>query len=463
MVNMYDIIRSDNVLINDNKEQDVNPCDLREMQQVHKKHSDKLCVFLYARQNDVTRPYIDINFYRDVKWPVTFKQFRIIPGFRFSAEDEEEFLSLIKKKNLYIDDNMFFDVQKRISALFPEWHMGFGGDISRYLDNLYSVSHRSGPKEILYKSGLHNLAYNIDNIDEYNLIGNTPQEIFDMNLRLLRIMNRFGDDVRRMSDESSRMVQKKIYEKYSSYMMKTPTSEQWKYLEEDCWGQDFNRRLFNNLRDVNADIYRRYFDLCDILGDLSPYKKIPNSENIYSCVQLMETIKNHIEDKDIIDEGIKKYLINELLYENDDYEAIIPTSLIQVCNESINMSNCLMSNYIYKLSSGMTHIVFIRKKKNRKESYMDIEISHRKIINARLRFNSLPTVEDYKFLSEYAQNKDLIFEPRELIMGETDYDELFGREDLIAYLDELEDEKLSNIDGRIDGEDFYFDGQIWRL
>ena len=106
--------------------------------------------------------------------------------------------------------------------------------------------------------------------------------------------------------------------------------------------------------------------------------------------------------------------------------------------------------------------MFVRRKTDTEESYMDIEIVHRKIITARLKFNELPTVEDMDFLIEYAREKDLICRPRELIMEDGEYDELFGREDLVDFLDGIEKEE-TNADARLYGENFCFDGQRWDL
>ena len=123
------------------------------------------------------------------------------------------------------------------------------------------------------------------------------------------------------------------------------------------------------------------------------------------------------------------------------------------------MHNCL-ANYLYKLSEGYTHVVFVRRKSDKEGSYMDIEITHREIIMARLKLNELPKVEDMEFLIEYAREKNLICNPRELIMGDGEYDELYGREDLIDFIERIEEK---NADTRLDGDDFYFDGQFWYM
>ena len=459
MVNEYDIIRQNSVRINNSIRNDnIEASVYRDMQRIYKKNSDKLCVFIYVRKDESEEKSIDIYFYKDIAWPMTFKQFRIIPDSRFKQQDEEEFLSLIHRKNLHIEPEMFNDVQSRISELFPEWHMNKTPTIGQYLDNLYYVSHRSGPKEIMYKSGLQNIAYDLNKIEDYNLIGSSPSQILEMPLNLCRIMNKF-DDVRRISDEPSRKNQVRVYERYSSFISKTTTTDQWNYLEQDCWGRKFNRKLFNYIKETNAELYRRYFEVGSILGKLNPYKKLPRPDEIYTKLQLMESIANHMEDKGVIDEGIQKHRIADFAYENRDYKAIVPSTMIQIIEEGINMHNCL-ANYLYKLSEGYTHVVFVRRKSDKEGSYMDIEITHREIIMARLKLNELPKVEDMEFLIEYAREKNLICNPRELIMGDGEYDELYGREDLIDFIERIEDK---NADSRLDGEDFYFDGQFWHL
>ena len=461
MVNEYNIIRQTSARINNTiRTNNIEASIYRDMQRVYRENSNKRCVFIYVRNDKIDGQFIDIYFYRDIAWPMTYKQFRIIPDYRFKQQDEEEFLYLIHRKNLHIEYEMFCDVQITISELFPQWHMNKTKSIGQYLDNLYFVSHRSGPKEIMYKSGLQNIAYGMDQIEDYNLIGSSPQEILEMPLPLCRIINEFGD-VKRISDEISRKHMISVYEKYSSLISKTITKDQWKYLEQDCWGRKFNRKLFNYIKEINADIYKRYIEIDSLLGDLNPYKKLPSPKDIYEKLQFIESIANHMEDKEFLDKGIQKHRIADLAYENSDYEAIVPSTMVQIIKEAINMHNCLMT-YLYNLSNGGTHIVFIRKKCDTEESYMDIEIAHRKIITARLKFNALPKVEDMEFLIEYAREKDLICRPRELIMEDGEYDELFGREDLIDFLEGIEKED-TNADARLDGGDFYFDGQRWDL
>jgi len=441
------------------------PCvtstDMRVLQQVYKEHSDSLCVFIFVRQNENNNTYLEIDFYKDINWPYKLKQFNIYQGFRFTEDEEEEFMTLIHKRKLYIEPQIFTEAKERIDIVFPEWNMNSEQDIGRYLDNLYFVSHRSGPKEIMYKSGLKNLAYELDLIEDYNLIGSSPQEILEMPLPLCRIMNEFGD-VKRISNEQSRKHQISIYEKYSSFISKSTTINQWNYLEQDCWGRKFNRKLFNYIKETNVDLYKRYFEVGSLLGDLNPYKKLPRPDDIHTKLQLMESIANHIEDQELIDKGIQEHRIDDLAYKNSDYEVIVPSTMVQIIKEAINMHNCLMT-YLYSLSKGVTNVVFVRRKTDMEESYMDIEIIHREIITARLKFNELPKIEDMDFLSEYAREKNLICNIKELIMGDGEYDELFGREDLIEYIESRENVSSNQGDERLDNGDFYFDGQFWYL
>ncbi|MBR6146862.1 MAG: PcfJ domain-containing protein [Lachnospiraceae bacterium] len=458
MIGINDIQMISEEIVKSPKIPNVNAKDMRMMQDVYKEHSDSLCVFIFLRQTECNKAYIEIDFYKDIGWPYKLKQFNINKGCRFSEDAEEELLSLIHKRKLYIEPIMFSEIKEKVNSSFPEWNMNPTQDIERYLDNLYYVSFRSGPKEIMYKSGLQNIAYDLNKIEDYNLIGSSPSQILEMPLNLCRIMNKF-DDVRRISDEPSRKNQIKVYERYSSFISKITTTDQWNYLEQDCWGRKFNRKLFNYIKETNAELYRRYFEVGSILGKLNPYKKLPRPDEIYTKLQLMESIANHMEDKGVIDEGIQKHRIADFAYENRDYEAIVPSTMIQIIEEGINMHNCL-ANYLYKLSEGYTHVVFVRRKSDKEGSYMDIEITHREIIMARLKLNELPKVEDMEFLIEYAREKNLICNPRELIMGDGEYDELYGREDLIDFIERIEEK---NADTRLDGDDFYFDGQLWYL
>ena len=56
-------------------------------------------------------------------------------------------------------------------------------DPGKAIEHIYYASHRSGPKEILYKAGLSNIAYDLEIMEHYNFIGRTPSEIVGHNAR----------------------------------------------------------------------------------------------------------------------------------------------------------------------------------------------------------------------------------------------------------------------------------------
>ena len=71
-----------------------------------------------------------------------------------------------------------------IIRYFPQWnfHEYEACDIAEALEHIYYASHISGPKEVLYKAGLSNLAYHLHEFESYNAIGTTPGEIIGQDI-----------------------------------------------------------------------------------------------------------------------------------------------------------------------------------------------------------------------------------------------------------------------------------------
>lgn len=75
---------------------------------------------------------------------------------------------------------------RAVNKYFPGWQYReySQNDLAKALCHLYFASHRSGVREILYKSQLANIAYNIELIPGYNIIGTSPTTILDFGLPL---------------------------------------------------------------------------------------------------------------------------------------------------------------------------------------------------------------------------------------------------------------------------------------
>lgn len=106
---------------------------------------------------------------------------------------------------------------------FPQWHCVpySSEDLGRCIEHIYYANHRSGPKEILYKAGLENIAYNLDGIPKVNLIGSTASKIvgYDFSIKLLRILNQ-SELIDALYEEDSTEYAGEVYKTYASFIGK---------------------------------------------------------------------------------------------------------------------------------------------------------------------------------------------------------------------------------------------------
>lgn len=102
----------------------------------------------------------------------------------------------------------------------------------------------------------------------------------------------------------------------------------------------------------------------------------------------------------------KKY--EDYAWEKDDYSFVIPTTPNDLIQEHEKLGHCV-NTYIDKVIDERSKIVMLRYKG---ESYMTIEVSDTKIIQAKKKNNSLPNAEDEKLLELWANRCNLVLVSR---------------------------------------------------
>ena len=95
--------------------------------------------------------------------------------------------------------------------------------------------------------------------------------------------------------------------------------------------------------------------------------------------------------------------LKELLYENDTFKVIIPTTREEFAREGSAQDNCVYSMYLKKVLKGETRVVFIRRKDSLDKSYITCEVKPNGRIQQYLtKYNYKPTEEDaVAFYREY--------------------------------------------------------------
>lgn len=387
--------------------------------------SGKQQIFGSVRLDNHGHRFVEVIAYDKKRYRTRgYRRFIFKKNFRMSAMDEDVFVRITKGK-VQIDASEFVFFQEQIRDYCPELRLKVyeENEIGLFLQHIYFATHRSGPKEILFKAGLHKIAFEMDSIQEYNLIGGSPETILGLPLKMLRVFDRPGF-VQKLYTSKSRERQLMIYHDISCQIGKDsfPNYYQWMYLEEYRYCGDevtFDKRIYTALSECKGIgcymSYKKYIELSKILGDKNPCKKIPKCYAVGGAVEKMELTEQLLQNMDKLNAGIETYnKPSEFAFEDDNFAVVVPTNVNALIDEAVNQENCL-AGYIELVAEGKTNIVFIRKKEAMKESYITVEIKNRKILQFRARFNDIPEVEDFEFLEKMAIFCDLYYDPEILL------------------------------------------------
>lgn len=400
-------------------------------------------IFGSVNTNSMGEEYIEIVFHEDLFYSSDYYRVFIIQrGYLMSEDDESLFVLLCSRTDLKITDNDFADLQKRIHKYIPDIPIRDynANEIGKYLLRIYYSTHRSGPKEILYKADFENVAYALSEIESYNIIGSSPNRILGIPTTLIRILNQQGL-TDRVKTVKARQHALEIYRKYSSHFGRNnlPNIFQWLYLEEasnEKRNLIFDNSIFKKLGECQDhylyENYIKFSELKMVLGNYNPYKKVPKRQDVVSVVHKMASIIKYIDNMDCLNRKIK-FHNKEYLYEEDNFVVINPTTVLELIDEANYQENCLME-YIDKVAAGEANIIFIRKRDNLSVPYVTIQITENCIIQARSRFNELPEVVVFEFLERFARKTWLRYDPYCLITCDEGFELIEDREDLRSYL-----------------------------
>ena len=429
--------------------------DMMFMETEYFSESDKVHIFPYVSCTENGLPYIELYVWDCMLYPFVFKRYLICEGKCLSEEAEEELLHYIKEAKcrdaVVMPESFMEKLHDGVSKYFPSWHyINYSPyHVSEALTHLDFASHRSGVREILYKAQLYNIAYNIEAVPGYNMIGSNPTAIigYDLPLKLLRILN-LPSLIHNLFAEDTIEMCRNVYTKYSDYIGKDKmSSAQWSYLEMLCMnngkfgGQGFNRALYNRLETVWGDDivceYGRFLELKDKMPGIKV--RMPRPYDVEETVGKLATAYDYKTGKATENNLIRSRSKNSNYeYASGDYLMKMPTDGLDMCMEAINQGNCLVS-YIRSHANAETTIVFLRERSKPSESFVTVEISRYTIAQVYARYNSFPNKEVYVFLEEYAKVKGLNYDPCELILENMDdMDDCDLEEELMEYVSDYE-------------------------
>lgn len=400
--------------------------DLAVMDAVYVNHPNKILIYPKISHVD-DRVFIEIYAYNKIKFPVKFyKRFLLLEGFSLDETSENEFIRFIKEDNLFIEQNDIVAFQEALLEAFPKVNIPVysPNEVGIMLENVYYTLF-NGPKKVLFEAGLYRIAFDLDNIDDFNIIGNTPEEILGVSSRCLKLLNDF-DLTNRLNGLNNRKFLNWIFENYSSYLDREGISKyQYLYIEQldlFCDNNPFENdyivddQLFEMMKDVKSDFefkgYMEYVKNSALAGERNPYKKLPVPIDVSFCNSILQDIVYAMEYGPGLDEQIK--LNNDKFsYENDDFKCVNLLSLDDFIREDLWTRNDLIK-YARRVANKEMHVTTLVNKKAKdsldngeSRAYMTICIYDGVIERAELELCELPYLEDLKVLEAFASANNL--------------------------------------------------------
>lgn len=368
--------------------------------------------FPYFRYHQ-NKPYIDIYIWDD-SLQERCKRFAFAENAILNEKEEKQFLSYCEKQ-IAIDECSLQLLVKKVNEELPKLHLIRYEDKRHILLHLYYTMHRSGVYEILYKANLDYLAGSLDAMDSYNLIGTSPQMIFDVQTGMLRSLNS-AQGVEYLITPQNRQLAKSIYAKYHNLIRgRVLNRYQWKYLcgliEEE---QLPEKQMFDMLGKIESDAqyhtYLRYLEYREVVeGYYTLLPKFPDVGEIDERAEACSMIEWCIEHESGINyrlrEKANRYR-STYEYESEDYVIRVPDCVDEFLKEAENQHNCFYQ-CIFDMAFDETVMLVMRDKRHPEKSLVTIEVDDDRINQAFQAFNSPLTERQRDFLEQFAEAKGL--------------------------------------------------------
>ena len=404
----------------------------------------------YSMRNDVnalqsdeylyifkTEPYIDSLYieYDSERTPVFTHRFVFHEDYLWDRESELLFNDhCINPCRCSTNAGMLDIIYKKYSLSHPEWHLKrYLTKGLRLLDHIYNCILRNTAKELLYKSGLDELAITVYDIDEINLLAKKPSDIYGgLSIKLLKNFN-CKDGAVLLNKKRGREYIRELNAKFPHLFKDKLNDAQCRYIYRMMIGDltvEETGRLFNVRKEALSKVWSRsgyevYMakdfngikseTLINKYGAIDPIyakyiKKIPDVTHNYTFKSLEYYLMIH---RDEYDRAIKRsnrkrdYSLQE---RNGDYVIRFPQTANDFCREAIYMQNCLLT-YMEPLIKNDTTILFLRKADDVNKPFITIEIFSGKrphLTQAFHRFNTPCTNEEWEWINEYCDRHNIM-------------------------------------------------------
>lgn len=356
-----------------------------------------------------------------------FYRFIIASDYSWSYEEEYRFGELVRCEKPAFDYVDLYYLYEKYSSKHTDWQLQYSKkEPLMLLDHIYSCLHRNSVKETLYKAGLNEIAINIDDVEEYNLIGSSPSDILSgLTVRTLRAINSI-DGIELLKESWKRDVLYLLQQRYSWIFRRNLTPMLCRFLdflimhEEDI--EDIAHKFnyhYKTVEHMRSDEVYSEFEF--MLSKGEQIKKI-FGKNIFkerTMIYIREIyfymIENRAEwNEKIMSSNKKRNMDYE--YEDDEFTAFYPTNIKEYVMEAENQSNCLLG-YLDNFVRNKTDIMLLRRSNEKNQSLVTMEIEDNRIVQARARFNETPSEEIQQWIDNYARKVGLVLD-RKLFVHE---------------------------------------------
>ena len=385
-----------------------------------KRYTERISIISFLS----TDPYIDM-LCLEIKDPVDkiycITHFTFSEDRQWSKEQEELFerKCLNSEYPLRYNSSDFDIIYKYYSEQYPQWHLKrYYTHEMRLLDHIHHCMTRNTAKELLYKSGVDELAIRVHDAKGVNLSATTPSGVYDnVPMRVIRAVNtEYGAEL--LADREYRDYLKELNSQYPDIFKDPLNDAQCEYLMRLKKGNLTNPeiyRLFLSkkgklsyiwihaqfLRLLSAETMREMLaEKAKLLVKVDPfyerYLTRLDTDTIYELLYYLIAKREEL-DKDIRRSNRKRDYDWQERY--DGYVIRYPKTINDFCKESIYMSNCLMT-YLEAYIENDTTIMFLRKE-DVNTSFITLEIYDGKLTQAFRRFNENCSSEEWEWLRSY--------------------------------------------------------------
>ena len=149
------------------------------------------------------------------------------------------------------------------------------------------------------------------------------------------------------------------------------------------------------------DLLRELEDYNCMLTEMSPTRKYEKYPKYFLSMHTI-TVRNYnrlvkaVYPAEKFEERVKK----DWEFSYNDYRFIYPNTDADIKEEAVMQNNCVAS-YINRVIDGKCDIMFLRNKDNLKHSLVTLEIREWKVVQAKAKFNSEPSEDEWEAIHEF--------------------------------------------------------------